>query len=109
MIKGRGHAGITIAARDDFRVWPNFSANERQRSAVFLGAATGKENSCTIDSFWQRSKNFAQAFWGCQAQIRRRQLTLIDNRPLRTGISASGTRSFEYHPCGFCSASFDAK
>jgi hypothetical protein len=90
MVEGRREAGITIAARHDFRIWPNVSANECERLAIFLGATTGKKNSRAIDLSWQPGKNFAQTFRGCQAQIGRRQLSLIENHPLRAGFSAPG-------------------
>src|SRR5438552_15409323 len=45
MIEGRRNAGITIAARHNFRIWPNVSANERERLAIFLGPITGRKNS----------------------------------------------------------------
>src|SRR4029453_2995800 len=90
MVQGRRQAGITIAARHDFRIWPNVSANERERLAIFLGATTGKKNSRAIDPSWQPGKNFAQPFLGCQAQIVRPQLSLIENRPLRAGFSPLG-------------------
>src|SRR6266540_3185628 len=89
-LEGRRQAGITIAARHDFRIWPNVTANERERSVIFLSAAASKENSCAVDLFWQLGKNFAQTFRGCQAQIRRRQFSLIENHPLRARVSTSG-------------------
>jgi hypothetical protein len=94
IVQGRRQAGITIAARHNFRIWPNVSANERERLAIFLGATTGKKNSRAIDFPWQSRKNFAQTFRGCQAQIGRRQLSLIENHPLRAGFSAPGYGSF---------------
>jgi hypothetical protein len=109
MIEGRREAGFAIATGYDFRTWPNVPANERERSAVFLGAATSKENSRAVDLFGQLSKDFAQTLRGCQAPIRRRQLSLIDNRPLRWVVSFPGRRSFDQYPPGFCSASFDAE
>jgi hypothetical protein len=58
--------------------------------AIFLGATTGKKNSRAIDFPWQAGKNFVQTFRGCQAQIGRWQLSLIENHPLRAGFSAPG-------------------
>ena len=108
MVEGRRQAGITIAARHNFRIWPNVSANERERSAIFLCAATGKKNSRAIDLFWQLGKNLAQTFRGCQAEIGRRQLPLIENSEFCAGVTA-GRHRLHQHPGGFCSASFDAE
>src|SRR5215475_15998875 len=69
VLKSRRQPGITIATRYDFRSWPDVFANERERSAIFLGATTCKKNSRAIDFSWQPGKNFAQPFGGRQAQI----------------------------------------
>lgn len=108
MVEGRREAGITIAARHNFRISPNVSANEREGLAIFLCATTGKKNSRAIDLPWQLGKNFAQTFRGRQAQIGRRQLSLIENSEFYSGVTAGRYRLYE-HPGGFCSASFDAE
>ena len=108
MVEGRREAGITIAARHDFRIWPNVSANECERLAIFLGATTGKKNSRAIDLSWQPGKNFAQTFRSCEAQIRRRQLSLIENSEFCASVTTRSHRLHQ-HPGGFCSASFDAE
>src|SRR5262245_46935538 len=107
MIQGRSQTGITIAASHDFCIWPNVTADEGERSAIFFSAATSKENSCAVDLFWQLGKNFAQTFRGCEAQIRRRQFSLIEN----SKFCASATRChrLHQHPGGLCSASFNAE
>src|SRR6266540_904248 len=76
--------------RQNFRIWPNVSANERERSTIFLRPAAGKKNSRAIYFPRQSGKNFAQTFWGCQPQIGRRQFSLIENHPLRAGVSTPG-------------------
>ena len=108
MIEGRREARIAIAARNDFSVWPNVSANEHERSAIFLSAATSKKNSCAVDLFWQLGKNFPQTFRSCEAQIRRRQLSLIENSEFCASVTTRSHRLHQ-HPGGFCSASFDAE
>jgi hypothetical protein len=87
MIQGSSQTGITIAASHNFCIWPNVTANERERSAIFLSAATSKENSCPIELFWQLGENFAQTLRGCQAQIGRRQLSLIENTEFCAGVT----------------------
>jgi hypothetical protein len=59
MIEGCSQTGIPIAAGHDFCVWPNVTAKESERSAIFLCAATSNENSCAVDLFWQLGKDFA--------------------------------------------------
>src|SRR4029453_6052974 len=48
MFEGCPQARITIAARHDFRIWPDVFANEGELSAIFLGATPGEENSRAI-------------------------------------------------------------
>jgi hypothetical protein len=108
VIESGSQTGITIAASHDFCIWPNVTANERERSAIFLSAATSKENSRAINLFWQLGKNFAQAFRGCQAQIRRWQFALSEDSKFYVSITTRRP-GLHQHPCGFCSTSLDAE
>ena len=52
MIEGSRHARVTVAARGDLRVRPDFETNFLERVAVFLCGATRKENARAIDLLW---------------------------------------------------------
>ena len=60
MIERRCEAGITVAARHDFRFRPDLEADLPERGAVFGCCATGKENSSAIDLGRQVGKDRAQ-------------------------------------------------
>ena len=57
MIKRRREAGITVAARHDFRVWPDLKTDFSEHATVFLRCATRKENSRAIDLLRQFGKD----------------------------------------------------
>ena len=47
----RSQTRIAIISRDDFRGWPNFSANMGERRLIFHGTA-GEKDSSAINLFW---------------------------------------------------------
>jgi hypothetical protein len=74
---------------------------------IFARTAASQKNSGSINFLRQFIEDGAQPFPRNQAKIRWRQSPLVENRPLRAGVSALGYTSFNKHPCGFCAASFD--
>src|SRR5215211_2768964 len=105
MIERRREAGITVAARHDFRLRPDVEADLPERATVFGCCATGKKNSSAIDLPREFGKDRAQTLGRGEAKIRGLQFSLLQNGPLRAGVSAPGY-SFSKHPGGFCAAAF---
>jgi hypothetical protein len=107
MIERRCEAGITVAARRDFRVRPDLKANSFERAPVFLCCATGKVNSSAIDLLRQFAKERAQTFGCGEAKIRRLQFSVVENAKITTGITPRlRGYSFNQHPGGFRAAAF---
>src|SRR5947207_14066262 len=57
MIERRCEAGIAVAARNDFSIWPDLETDLLERTAIFLCGASDKENSSVIHSLWQPHTN----------------------------------------------------
>src|ERR1700693_1055842 len=108
MIEGRCEAGVAVAARNDFSVWPYLETDLLERTAIFLCGATGKENSGAINLLWQLRKNHAQTFGRREPKIRWRQFSLVDDVKFPAGITDPGYRLYEY-PGGFRAAAFDTE
>jgi hypothetical protein len=110
MIERRCEAGVAVAARNDFSVWPYLETDLLERTAIFLCAATGKENSGAINLLWQFRKNHAQTLGRREAKIRWGQFSLVDHVKLPAGITPRlrGYRLYEY-PGGFRAAAFDTE
>src|SRR6516162_5986344 len=107
MIERRREAGITIAARHDFRVRPDLEADSPQRATVFRCAATGKENSSAIDSLRQFGKDRTQTFGRGETKIRRVQFSVLENAKFATGITPRlRGYSFDKRPGGLRAAAF---
>jgi hypothetical protein len=108
MIERCCQAGVTVATRNDFSIWPDLETDLLERTAIFLCAATGKENSSPINLLWQLRKNHAQTLGRREAKIRRGQFSLVDHVKLPTRIipTCRGYRFYEY-PGGFRAAAFD--
>ena len=79
MIKRGREAGITVAARHDFRVRPNIEADLPERATVFICSAAGKKNSRAIDLFRQFGKDRAQTLSRGESKIRGLQFSLLEN------------------------------
>ena len=103
MIEGRCEAGITVAARHDFRFRPDLAADLPQRATIFGRCATGKENSSAIDLSRQFGKDRAQTLGRGEAKIRGLQFSLLQNAKFRAGCI--GYRFYQY-PGGFRAAAF---
>jgi hypothetical protein len=106
MIERRCEAGVAVAARNDFSIWPDLETDFLERTAIFLCGATGKENSGAINLLWQLSKNHAQTLGRREAKIRWGQFSLVDDVKFPAGITDPGYRFYEY-PGGFRAAAFD--
>ncbi|PYI41552.1 MAG: hypothetical protein DMF12_09960 [Verrucomicrobia bacterium] len=106
MIEGRCEPRVAIAARNDFGVWPNLETDLLERTAIFLSAATGKENSRAIDLLWQLSKNRAQTIGCGEPEIRWGQFSVVDNAKFAARCIHS-SHSFRKHPGGFRAAALD--
>ena len=103
MIERRCEAGITIAARHDFRFRPDLEADLPQRATVFGCCATGKKNSSAIDSRRQFGKDRVQTLGRGEAKIRSLQFSLLQNTKFRAGCI--GYHFYQY-PGGFRAAAF---
>ena len=108
MVESRSQTRVTVATSHDLRVWPNVGTDEPQRMAIFLCAATGKENPRAIDLLWQLGENFAQTFGRCEAQIGWRQFSLIEDACGPTGIIHPAC-NFHQRPGGFRATAFDSE
>ena len=106
MIERRCEAGITVAARHDFRVRPDLEADLPERATVFVCCATSKKNSSAIHLLWQLGKNRAQTLGRGESKIRGRQFSLLENAKFRA--ECIGYRFYEYPGC-FCAAAFHAE
>ena len=104
MIERRREAGITVAARHDFRVWPDLKTDFSEHATVFLGCATRKENSRAIDLLRQFSKDRAQTLGCSEPKIRWRQFSPIENAKFGAGCVRYG---LDHCPGGFRSAAFN--
>ena len=104
MIERRREAGITVAARHDFRIRPDLEADLPERATVFACCATSKKNSSAIDFLWQLGKNRAQTLGRGEPKIRGRQFSLLENAKFRAG--RIGCRFYQ-HPGRFRAAAFD--
>ena len=103
MIERRCEAGITVAARHDFRFRPDLEADLPQRATVFGCCAAGKENSSAIDLRRQFGKDRAQTLGRGEAKIRGLQFSLLQNPKFRAGCIGY---SFYQYPGGFRAAAF---
>ena len=108
MIERRCEAGVAVATRNDFSIWPDLETDLLERTAIFLCGATGKENSGAINLLWQLRKNHAQTLGRREAKIRWGQFSLVDDVKLPGGIipTCRHYRFYEY-PGGFRAAAFD--
>ena len=103
-------AGSAVAARHDYRLWPDLETDSPQRIAVFRCSATRKENSSAINLLWQFPKNRPQTLWCGEPKIRRLQLSLLQDAKLPTGIIATWRRcSFDQRPCSLGTAAFHSE
>src|SRR5439155_3571568 len=98
MIERRCEAGITVAARHDFRFRPDLEADLPKRATVFLRSATSKKYSSVIDLRRQFGKDRAQTLGRGEAKIRGLQFSLLQNAKFRAGRIGY---SFYKHPGGF--------
>src|SRR6266487_5976941 len=79
MIERRCEAGVAVAARNDFSIWPDLETDFLERTAIFLCGATGKENSGAINLLWQLRKNHAQTLGRREAKFRWGQFSLVNH------------------------------
>src|SRR5262245_8928346 len=104
MIKRGRQSRLAIASCHDFGVWPDFKTDFSERATVFLGCATRKENSSTIDLAWQFGKDGTQTLRCSEPKIRWRQFSLIENAKFGAGCVRYG---LDQCPGGFGSAAFN--
>ena len=110
MLERRREARIAVAARDDFRFWPDLEADLPQRLTIFGSCATGQENSGAIDLRRQLGKDRAQTFRRGEAKIRGLQFSLLQNAKFPTGIIPTcRDYGFDQRPCGFRATAFHSE
>ena len=106
MVERCCEAGITVAARYDFRVRPDIEADLPERATIFICAAAGKENSRAIDLFRQFGKDCAQTLGRGEPKIRGLQFSLLEKPKFR---ARRVCYRFDKHPCGFRAATFHSE
>src|SRR5205085_9911779 len=75
--KGSRDSGITVAAGDDFCLWPDFGAQTSECVSVFRCDAASKKHIGPIDVFRQLGQNHTQPPRRLESQIRWYQFAVI--------------------------------
>ncbi len=106
MIKRRCQPRIAVAARDDFRVWPDLKTDVLERLAILRCSAACEENSRAIDLLRELGKNTPQTLGRSEPEVRCRQFALLENAKFPTGITGT-SYGLNQQPGSFRATTFD--
>jgi hypothetical protein len=69
MFEGSRQTGFSIAASDNFRVWPDFGAEPQKRLSILASPTACKKDSCPINLPWKFAEDRSQVIGCFQSEV----------------------------------------